>query len=339
MLKTVYKQLAHRLAQIDFAAIWPGFAPAGFALYEGNQCCLDGQLLPTPPEFRGNTAINYQGKPLAIWSIGEENDLDELAANFVHEMFHAFQLACGESRYPDDLALLLSPAVPQDLAARFTEGRYLARGDLEIFCALRRQRNALQECLAETIEGTAEYARLRALEQLSTEKFEAALCQKRRRLETPGPLALDPRRMAYYTGPLQLLEADRRGLDLRHNISREVRPLFSFLEAQVPPAPLPALEAEPQLTVLLAERNRKTGVRVARFLSKGPTCKRGRFRICGYDPMNQFAYGRQLFCTHFVLLRDPDHGQTLTLTGESLLDLSPGSFHEVQAVRTLDAAP
>ena len=64
-------------------------------MYQEKLACLGGQLVPRPPEFRGNTAISWQGGPLAIWNLEQETDLDLLASCLVHELFHAHQLASG----------------------------------------------------------------------------------------------------------------------------------------------------------------------------------------------------------------------------------------------------
>ena len=167
MLQTTYYEVANRLERIDFPSIWPGFSSGSFALYQEKLACLGGQLVPRPPEFRGNTAISWQGGPLAIWNLEQETDLDLLASCLVHELFHAHQLASGETRFPQDIRLALSPAPLPSLASRLQEGRLLAqavsagpdaaRAHLTDFCALRRQRQerpeCLQECLVETVEG------------------------------------------------------------------------------------------------------------------------------------------------------------------------------------------
>ncbi len=141
-------------------------------------------------------------------------DLDQLASYLVHELFHAHQLASGETRFPQDIRLALSPAPLPSLASRLQEGRLLAqaasagpeaaRAHLTDFCALRRQRQerpeCLQECLVETVEGTAEFVGLQALRTLSPEKYQRELDRYRALLQQPGPLLTDARRMAYYTG-------------------------------------------------------------------------------------------------------------------------------------------
>lgn len=349
MLQSTYYEVASRLERIDFGSIWPGFSPGPFALYQETLACLDGQIIPRPSEFRGNTAITWQGHPLAIWNLEEgPRDLDLLASGLVHELFHAYQNLCGETRFPHDIRLALSPTSPAELASRGQEGQLLAqavasgpqeaRKHLAAFCALRRQRwespACRQECLAETVEGTAEFAGLRALSMLSPETYRAELDRYRALLLQPGPLLTDARRMAYYTGALLLLSAQEAGLELRHPLSNQSQPLFSFLDRLLPPTPPPSLRAEAlqEAAALAGQEDRAHRQAVAQFLEQAPPYRKGPFRICGYDPMNQFAVDGKLFCTQFLALQDPKTGSILSLPGRSLLILSAGSAEMAEGV-------
>lgn len=348
MLQTAYYGVANRLERIDFPSIWPGFSSGSFALFQEKLACLSGQLVPRPPEFRGNTSILWQGSPLAIWNLEQEMDLDQLASYLVHELFHAHQLASGETRFPQDIRLALSPAPLPSLASRLQEGRLLAQAasagpeaaqaHLTDFCALRRQRQerpeCLQECLVETVEGTAEFVGLQALRTLSPEKYQRELDRYRALLQQPGPLLTDARRMAYYTGALTLLSARRAGLDLRHPLPGQSQPLFSFLNRLLPSVPPPPLSSEAleEAAALAEQEDRTHHQAVARFLEQTPRDRAGPFRICGYDPMNQFAVDGKLFCTHFLALQDPNTGSILSLPGQSLLILTPGSAELAEGV-------
>ena len=126
MLQSMYQAVSSRLARVPFAQIWPGFSPGAFALYQGQLACIAGALQPRPQSFLGNTALPWQGGYLAIWELEGEEDPDHLAANLVHELFHVYQFTCRESRFPQDIPLLLSPAPPSSLASRMQEGALLA---------------------------------------------------------------------------------------------------------------------------------------------------------------------------------------------------------------------
>ena len=234
------------------------------------------------------------------------------------------------------------------LASRLQEGRLLAQAasagpeaaqaHLTDFCALRRQRQerpeCLQECLVETVEGTAEFVGLQALRALSPEKYQRELDRYRALLQQPGPLLTDARRMAYYTGALTLLSARRAGLDLRHPLPGQSQPLFSFLNRLLPSVPPPPLSSEAleEAAALAEQEDRTHHQAVARFLEQTPRYRAGPFRICGYDPMNQFAVDGKLFCTHFLALQDPNTGSILSLPGQSLLILTPGSTELAEGV-------
>ena len=203
------------------------------------------------------------------------------------------------------------------LAQAVTADPSMALECLSQFCALRRQRQDSpeweQECLVETAEGMAEFADLSALEALAPEKYRAQLDRSRAILQNPGPLLADTRRMAYYSGALFL---DRQ---------------FS----QLPPVPLEqaALEAAAAVAAAQESAHRET---LDRFFAASPSCQRGRFRICGYDPMNQFILDRKLYCSHFLALSDLETGEVIHLAGKSLFCLLPDSASEGDAVYRLE---
>lgn len=140
--------------------------------------------------------------------------------------------------------------------------------------------------------------------------------------------------MAYYTGALTLLSARRAGLDLRHPLPGQSQPLFSFLNRLLPSVPPPPLSSEAleEAAALAEQEDRTHHQAVARFLEQTPRYRAGPFRICGYDPMNQFAVDGKLFCTHFLALQDPNTGSILSLPGQSLLILTPGSAELAEGV-------
>ncbi|MFR0734222.1 MAG: hypothetical protein ACLSHU_08585 [Oscillospiraceae bacterium] len=285
MLQTAYYEVANRLERIDFPSIWPGFSSGSFALYQEKLACVSGQLVPRPPEFRGNTAILWQGSPLAIWNLEQEMDLDQLASYLVHELFHAHQLASGETRFPQDIRLALSPAPLPSLASRLREGRLLAQAasagpeaaqaHLTDFCALRRQRQerpeCLQECLVETVEGTAEFVGLQALRTLSPEKYQRELDRYRALLQQPGPLLTDARRMAYPPGALTLLSA-RRG------IGPAPSPTWAKPASLLLPEPSTSLRSTSPLVLRSPGGGRRPG------RTRGPDPPPGRSPIPGANP-------------------------------------------------------
>ena len=119
-LTQLYASLRRTLAQLDFNDLFPGFHPYPFALYTDENACLDGQLLPRPQEFYGNTAVLRGGRYIAIWNVDLDppRDMDRFAAHMVHEMFHCHQFTCGETRFPEDLAILACPVSAERFGRR-----------------------------------------------------------------------------------------------------------------------------------------------------------------------------------------------------------------------------
>lgn len=126
-LAAVYHQIKGKLDTLTFDELWPGFARYGFALYNENQVVLNGETLPKTDAFIANTAIEYRGERIAIWHLAEEMDADVLASKIAHEMFHAFQMERGESRFPDEMeALTAYEYSPAYLSVKYRENKLLA---------------------------------------------------------------------------------------------------------------------------------------------------------------------------------------------------------------------
>ena len=310
MLQSMYQAVSSRLARVPFAQIWPGFSPDAFALYQGQLACIAGALQPRPQSFLGNTALPWQGGYLAIWELEGEEDPDHLAANLVHELFHVYQFTCRESRFPQDIPLLLSPAPPSSLASRMQEGALLAQAVtadpsmalecLSQFCALRRQRQDSpeweQECLVETAEGMAEFADLSALEALAPEKYRAQLDRSRAILQNRSLLA--GHRHDYYSGALLCLEFNAR-FELRHSLSGQSRLAVFFLDRaifQLPPVPRNRPPWKPPAAVAAAQESAPGNA--GPIFRRLPSCQRGRFQL-RIRP-HESIYSRQALLLHFL---------------------------------------
>lgn len=343
-MKTLYEKVCRQLERLDFEALWPGFHPFPFALYDGTHAFLEGQLMDCPEEFRGNTAISFQGRWIAIWNVGPAlpgnkfpEDEERFASLLVHEMFHAFQMERKEQRFPNDLLLASAELSPEYLAFKAEECRCLSEPDnLPRFLALREMRKNVsssfirEEFLTETIEGLAQYIELCALEQLSTAgRQQKALAECAKRLAEPR-LLLDPRRCAYDSGALLLFAARRHGLTLYHGIGSESRSVYEIIRQQLPPIPMadspPSRDGESLVpwSRLLAEQAAQQEALIQAFLREVPLRVEGCFRICGYDPMNLWRRGDTLYSTSFLCLL-AQNGDTVTLTGKALLQMQPGS--------------
>lgn len=314
-LTQLYASLRRTLAQLDFNDLFPGFHPYPFALYTDENACLDGQLLPRPQEFYGNTAVLRGGRYIAIWNVDLDppRDMDRFAAHMVHEMFHCHQFTCGETRFPEDLAILACPVSAERFAARHWEYSLLADafetadprrlGQFAGLRALRRKMEpeaVVQELKTETAEGMAEFVGLKALHRLSPEQFTRETASYARILRSEdGPL-FDSRRMAYYTGALFFLTLERLGRPVVNDFHD---PRIAYDQNPVDPEPAP--EAVPCPAVAEAYRafTRYREEELARHMAAVQYVPCSAV-ITGYDPMNMFRVGDLLFCRHFVRLRE-----------------------------------
>lgn len=248
-MEQTYEEVRNLLKKVNFGEIWPGFHLCPFALYDENRACIEGKITLKPDFFRGNTTVEYEGEHIAIWKLegnrpGE--DLEILASDMVHEMFHAFQMEQGEGRFPDDLTALYYPDDIENFVYKFRENQILAqalrerderkkRELLAQFCRLRRHRSksnekfAAYECMAETVEGMAEYAGSRALEMLAPQKYGHRMETYLGFLEKLSPLLLDVRRISYYVGTVLALAANAGKLSIAHDIGKEERSLYKVL--------------------------------------------------------------------------------------------------------------
>lgn len=199
-LAAIYAEVKQRVDAVDFSALWHGFTPYRFALYDETRCCFDGSFIEKTDAFYANTAIEYQGEPIAIWKLSSEpDDLDALASSLIHEMFHAFQGASGESRWPDEMeALFRYEYCAENLARKLQEAAWMRRiltdGDVACYaplaasCAYRRARFPYAydyEARVEQIEGAANLVEQRALSQLDAKKGADRLALQLARIADP----------------------------------------------------------------------------------------------------------------------------------------------------------
>lgn len=323
-LKNWYARVREQLDRLDFPALWAGFAPCPFALYTHNTAVLNGEVMPRPAEFYGNTSVCRQGEYLAIWNMEADPpaDVAGLAASLVHEMFHSFQFRCGEQGWPDDLVLAATEPQPAFLALRAQEHRALTGGaPLSEVLALRQSRAALQpellleEARMETIEGTAEYVGRLALARLSPAACEGACARSAQRLlQWP-----DLRRGAYDSGPWLLRRAAEEGLPMPVHPGGE--PIADQLARQLS---LPEVRLQPELLAEAErrlERERSARRETLRALLETAERTEGDFAVCGYDPMQLRAQDGLLWSGSFLALRQAD-GTVRRLFGPCAVQLA-----------------
>lgn len=344
-----YRQLDEKLQTIRFDQILPGFHRYEFALYTHKTICFEREERPWDDRFRGNTAICYEGRFIAIWDLENDDcpDSDCLCANLVHEMFHAFGLEHGERRFPDELNACALEDDAHFYGIRMAESRMLAKAaDLHLdvcqrrtllaeFCALRADRMrqypdlTQYEAQIETVEGMAEYAGLCALRALAPEKYRAQVTQMRRRLAA-AHTQLDLRRSCYESGALFLMAAAQAGLDLGRLLVDLDQTVFALLSAQLPRMTPAKITPDQACMQLFYERSAKRAQMIRELLDRA-SAHEGDFSICGYDPMNQFQCGCYLYGTHFFALRDQRTQTVFYLEGPSVLRRTVGVGNRISA--------
>ncbi|MBR5742272.1 MAG: hypothetical protein IKX85_00610 [Clostridia bacterium] len=216
-LKLLHGKVAETLSQLDFEAVWPGFTPLRFALFDQEKCFFDGRYVEKTDAFCANTSILYEGEQIATWMAAEELEIPVLTSKIVHEMFHGFQTQKGWNCWPNELeALFAYEYDPGNLGLKLRENELmlslLDRFDAALLSELLllRKKRSLDyprqfsyEIRTEEIEGTANYVEWRALSQLDEKKADELT--ERMRADMTAPERLFPIRIScYWSGALMI---------------------------------------------------------------------------------------------------------------------------------------
>jgi hypothetical protein len=203
------KELEKLLNLIDYNQLWNSFSKTKYAIYNDKNFYINDDegiemdlikensyfVGKTDEKFIGNTAISINNKFIAIWNentIPENIDNSRLASLIVHEMFHCFQLANDEKRFPNELLGVDYPITIENINLRMLERQYLLeasiQGDKEkkmelltFYFNLRDRREKLigsfieYEKAIESVEGTAVYVEYKAFVQLKPNKEKSIL--------------------------------------------------------------------------------------------------------------------------------------------------------------------
>lgn len=335
-MRHLYDSVTQHLARLDFEALWPGFHPAPFALYNDQTVWLADGETPWNEAYLGCTIIPHGKDWLAIWQIDPSTPQDpvHLAANMVHEMFHAHQMRQREGRIPNDLQGLLSP---DDLAFH-----HLRRLEAQALCdaftadSLDDKRRCLDRLLSlrsgrkarygsgvhyafciETVEGSAEYCCAKALQQLDASRFEAQVDAYRQAVLGPA-LLFDPRRFSYFFGALLLLLLDTLGISYDKAITGNGETIAEALLRTLPACEAPAGGLPPPPAELIAAYASTQQHKASLFAAQDalhPARVTGRFYLCGFDPMNlHWREGRMLH-RRFAILENRETGARKLLQG------------------------
>lgn len=313
-LLKIYNEVDEVLETLDFHALFAGFRKYRYAIYNSSEICINGNIMPYQEEFRGNTAIGYHGEYIAIWNMELDpvDDMEMLAYKIVHEMFHCHQMANGEKRYPSDLVLLNYPSDINNFEEKYNENLYLAEAyekhdlrALQKFAHIRSMRMMAypdmvrQELKVETVEGTAEYVGLKALQVINRKKFPDVLNNYISILRKQDGLLFDIRRISYYSGALYCLCCNDSNMILHNDFSDE-----QTIYEQNPVAfdnTLVEIKHYDFIADRYAEITREREELITACIEKWEYTACNAF-ICGYDPMNMFRVGAFIYCKYFICL-------------------------------------
>jgi len=306
-MKDTYLAIKERVDRISETALWPGFVPGSFAIYNDTHAYTKNGLIPRPENFVGNTAISFEGESIGIWNIVGGEDLDILAGNMVHEMYHAYQFGTGgEDRLPDELSARIHAPDPLCVEMRIAENRCLIAGDADGFCRMRRARQELfpvevrYESLCECLEGAAEYIGVKATAVLDPEKAEGKLRLFRERMLDPRWIVRNNRMAAYYSG-LFLLRLDE---SIPHELGGKT--FWEHFEEKQAPGKAAVPSVTPGVADALNEEMERRRAIMNPFLEK--KLKEVHFdSFYTFESLNTFWCDGRVFCPYFVALGTGDN--------------------------------
>jgi len=316
-----YNRIKERIDAIDFSALWEGFHPFRFALYNETECFFDGRYIEKTEEFHANTSIFYNGENIAIWKLTEEpTDIDSLAASIVHEMFHAFQNDCGEKRYPDERrALLEYHYSAENLSAKLQEAelmRAIIEGGEKKFTELlsvRKLRKHLfprqydYEARVEQIEGTANYVELLVLMQIAPEKGRLRLSKMLDDITNAGKYF--PIRIISYSIGAVFLYCIKKCSSFRFTRFSD-RPLSDEIIDDIPFTPV-EITNDPDMEKHLTAYNAETERIISTALEKGEICLEGKYPLVSLNIWDARWNGKYAVSNYIVVYRDDDRQKVL----------------------------
>lgn len=331
-LQQAYSDILKRLARLDFNALWPGFARLEFALYNDDEVVLNGKRLPKTEEFLANTAILYEGRTIAIWQLVEETDPDILTSKIVHEMFHGFQTAAGEKRFPSEFeAIVRYRYTPESLTLKYREDLLLAslaeRFDPSVcaeFLSLRKTRAQFfpyeygYDGGIEAIEGAAQYVELQTLKQLSAEKYLAEYTRLIGRLRRREAL-IPARILSYDVGALLLSVLLQNGLPVDQTIGETDAPYDKRTADGAASAKLPPVD--PEIAALCQRDTETLRRKIDSIQAAGEPIARGDFELMGCNVYSARYLDGFAYSEYFLTYRD---GDPVTLFGNFLFRLANG---------------
>lgn len=315
---------------VDFSSLWNGFHPIKFALYNENKCIFDGRYIEKTEKFLANTSIEYHGEHIAIWNINEEpEDMDSLTASIIHEMFHAFQMISGESRFPNEMEALFNYYYSaENISIKLQEAAImrdiLINGNDAVFPQLLNLRKYRKEKFpyeydyevrVEQIEGTAKYIELCALSQIDSEKGNIRWQQTLNKIAAPA--CYFPARIISYEIGAAFLACICRCSSFDCEEFAE-QPFADSIIKDIRVIPC-AIEIDAAVRNFLDAFISETEEIVRKTLEKGNIVLKGKYPLCSLNIWDARWNGKFATSTYFVSFMDG--ADTKVIEGDFIIEL------------------
>jgi len=353
-MRLLYDKVYEQICKVDFESIWDGFHAYHFALYTNDSVYLKNKTIDYEECFLGNTSIKYDDEQIAIWKIDDYSKEDPvmLAANMVHELFHAYQYELGEKRFPNDLKALDYPLNLDNILLKYAENQLIIKAVKEndkkkvkeylsdFFASRERRKEIIKEhinyeyCI-ETVEGMAEYVGLRALEQLDAEKYSNNINKYMENLSDTSAILFDNRRLSYFSGAMLLLALHKADIPFYHDISKEKKTVYELISENISCGVLPTYLCKDAIEQSLKDFIINKQKLFSGFFDKKPVCTENSFTICGYDPMNMVKLNNHIWCKYFIMLKEKAKDVPLLINGPVILKVDSSDATKVSAYFTL----
>ena len=346
-LMEIYSLVKEKIDSVVFEELWPCFKRYDFALYNASQVILNGQIFSKTEEFLANTAICYQGRLIAIWCLSEEMDLDVLTSKIIHEMFHAYQMECGESRFPEEVeALLKYRYSPLYLQIKFQENLLLASlherfqvSDYEKFLSLRKRRMAQfpyqynYESGVEVIEGSAQYVEFQVLRKLNQEKYRESLAECMQRLQDKKNL-MPVRILCYDIGAMLLTICGDNGLSANRKVGQSTEYLLPE-EIFQKITPDYSVAADTEMEAFYRTKIRDFQAKIDRIIKSSEPVAKGDFELAGVNIYSAWYLNGYIYTEYFVRYKAKE---MITLYGNYLLRMRQNKVAAIYADENSNSA-
>lgn len=354
------EELDKLLATIDFNKLWDNLIKTKYAIFNDKNFLLnenEGLELEVTKDdfcyvgnvdkrFNGNTTITINNHCVAILDEETLSDMDspKIVSLILHEMFHCFQKASGESRFPNELIGIDYPISIENINLRLLERKYLldtiveteGQKKLELlgsFFNIRKKRELLignlidYEKAIETIEGPAVYIEYKSLEQLGSS---VTINEFIKGINDIAEDILNIRSSTYIQGLLLCIIADEYLVDWKRKLSSSELYLSDFIRDELN---INEIEVEDNYENLPAIKQYVANWKKQRDLVFDEFARNTKIniinedvKITSFDPMNIIKRNHEVIHTRFLGVKTGDNERTLkgpvkTIIGDHILDV------------------